>query len=181
MFVKILMADICPTHFVVSGVSIKSRFINEDTGEGYKYYDGNVDSVTAYGRDADGTYVSCNITYNDGEIVTDACLYDKDFENEDSDDAWYFVTKESMLFKWVYQISKDTQELKQTVASLQPLPGSDFSSDALESSDCNSIYEVPVENQRNLIVELSKVLLNLAASGLLFAYTYKLAIDYKVL
>jgi hypothetical protein len=176
------MADIYPTHFVVQGVSIKSRFVNEDTGEGYKYYDGNVDSVTSYGRDADGTYVSCNITYDDGEIVTDACLYDKDFENEDSDDAWYFVTKDSMLFKWMHQISKDTKELKQTVASLQPLPGSDFSSedsDALESSDCNSVYDVPVENQRSLIVDLSKVLLNLAASGLLFAYSYKLAIDYK--
>lgn len=181
------MADICPTHFVVPGVCIKSRFVNEDTGEGYRYYNGNVNSINSYGRDVNGTYVSCNIEYEDGETVSDAYLYDKDFEKEDSEDCWYFESKDSMLIKWVNQISNDTKDLKQAVASLQPLPGSDFSSEeseeseALESSEYSSVYDIPTKKHRNVILDISKVVLNIATSGFLLAYTYKLAIDYKVM
>lgn len=174
------MVEIQPTHFVASGVYIKSKFVNEDTGEGFKYYKGTVNNIIEYGRDLNGTYVCCSITYDDNEKVNESYLYDKDFENEDSEDAWYIVSKDSLLITWVNNVAKDTRCLKEKVESLQTVDDDKkaySSSDEDESEDV-SVYDIPTNLNKNVILDLSRSVFNIAASTLFFAYTYKIAIEY---
>lgn len=173
--------EIRPSSFVVAGSIVKSRFVNEDTGDGYRNYEGNVEKIVNYGKDDNGTYVSCSITYEDGERVADAHLYDKDFENEESEDCWSMLTRDSMLIKWMHDLSNDAKGIKQAVAALQEPDSSDECSDSAYSSSIeSSVCEVPTGHQGSVILDMSRVVFNVVASGFLLAYTYKLAVDCRL-
>lgn len=161
-----------PSSFVERGTTLKNRFVNEDTGEGFKLYEGYVEDVIEHGENENGTYVCCSVVYEDGETVQDLYLYDSDYEDEDSDLCWSIVSKDSLLISWINGLARETVTLKK---AMQSLP--DSSVDESEESAYSSTYDVPDSKTGNVILEISRVVLNIVASGFFLAYTYKIATD----
>lgn len=83
-----------PSSFISIGENIEVLFMNKENQP--VWYKGIIKDNIIYGYDKYGTYVDCDIQYEDGEFVYNARFYDCDFNNTDSLDTWKFsniVTK----------------------------------------------------------------------------------------
>lgn len=82
-----------PTKFVRIGSIIDVRFVD---GNDIRWYRGEVKEIHDITPSSNhhGNYVTCSVLYEDGDFHSDTELYDKDFENEDSLDAWRFAFQE---------------------------------------------------------------------------------------
>jgi len=82
-----------PTKFVRIGSIIDVRFVD---GNDVRWYRGEVKEIhdTTPSSNHHGNFVTCSVLYEDGDFHPDTELYDKDFENEDSLDAWCFAFQE---------------------------------------------------------------------------------------
>lgn len=88
----IVINMVCPTSFVSIGSKVKVRFID---GKEVRWYEGEITDIHERASNAKhGTYVVCSILYEDGDFHTDTELYDRDFDDETSLDAWKFSADE---------------------------------------------------------------------------------------
>jgi hypothetical protein len=92
--------QIHPIKFIKPKTELEVAFIFDDELEWFK---GIVRKVNFYGYDEKGRFVNCWIDYNDGESVTDAFLYDCDFNLQPCYDAWRFTGTIALLMSLVIQ------------------------------------------------------------------------------
>jgi hypothetical protein len=102
--------NIQPVKFIKAGTELEVRFLDED--DKLKWYKGVVQRVNHFGEDDYGSYVSCSVLYEDGEKVSDACFYNKDFDEDNSLDSWRFAGNISLLISFMIKNTGEIQSLK---------------------------------------------------------------------
>lgn len=103
--------EIKPIFFVTPGVDVFVKYDNED-GE-LEYFKGKVEKINYFCEDENGSYVNCHIKYDNGDEVEDTTLYNHDFENPDSEEAWKLGTQISLLVKYLVSSHNDVEYLKE--------------------------------------------------------------------
>lgn len=98
--------SVSPLQFVTVNTRISVYFINE---EETAWYHGTVTKVHKVTQGAEGAeYVDCDVAYDDGDLGLNTLLYEHDFENECSDDAWRFIDNYQ-----TYKILMDIRNIKE--------------------------------------------------------------------
>jgi hypothetical protein len=95
------IVSIKPSKFIKQGSTLLVRFLDED-GEQYKWYKGTVTCPPCQFNE----HVCCDISYEDGEIVKEACFYDDDFFADDTEEAWKFDGEVSHLIRYLAKTYK---------------------------------------------------------------------------
>uniref|UniRef100_A0A6C0BFD4 Tudor domain-containing protein n=1 Tax=viral metagenome TaxID=1070528 RepID=A0A6C0BFD4_9ZZZZ len=94
--------SVSPLQFVTANTRICAYFINEEESA---WYHG---TVTKVHKVEGAEYVECDIVYDDGDLWLNTRLYEHDFENECSEDAWRFVDNYQ-----TYMIFRDIRNIKE--------------------------------------------------------------------
>lgn len=105
--------NIQPVKFIKQGSELEVRFIGED--DKLQWYRGIVQKVHRFGEDDVGAYVDCDVLYEDGEHVTHAVFYSKDFDEENTLDAWRFSGNISLLISFMIKNTAELQSLKDEI------------------------------------------------------------------
>lgn len=85
----------CPTSFVRVGSEIEVRFMEGGSLERMRWYRGTVKKIFPSTRpNQHGSFLTCAVMYEDGDYHPDTELYDADFMNPESTDAWRFARAE---------------------------------------------------------------------------------------
>lgn len=103
--------EIKPIFFVTPGVDVFVKY-EDDDGE-LEYFKGKVEKINYFCEDEKGSYVSCHVKYDNGDEVDDTLLYNHDFENPDSEDAWKLGTQISLLIKYLVNTQNDLKYIKE--------------------------------------------------------------------
>lgn len=99
-----------PVKFIIKGTELEVRFIGED--DEFQWYKGIVQDINFYGEDDNGTFINCKILYEDGELIDETILYNINFNDDDSIDAWRFVGDISMLISYMINTVNELTKLK---------------------------------------------------------------------
>lgn len=105
--------EIKPIFFVTPGVDVYVKYENAD-GE-LEYFKGKVEKINYFCEDEVGSYVNCHVKYDNGDDVEDTQLYNHDFENPDSEDAWKLGTQISLLVKYLVVNHNELEYLKENL------------------------------------------------------------------
>ena len=165
--------DIEPIYFLAPGIDINVKFLGD--GDKETFYKGKIQRINSMGNDANGTYVNCHIVYDDGEEVCDSYLYNKDFENKDSEDTWKYDSNMSLLIKYMVESNKEINSLKSRLPEEE-----EEEEEAYESSDAE---EKKYDNNEcrysffSFIESTSKIAFILTLSSYLSLWNYKMMID----
>jgi hypothetical protein len=112
--------EIKPVYFITPNSEVQIKY--KDEKDEYVYYSGLVKCVNNYGTDEIGSYVNCSIDFDDGESVPESLLYNKDFENINSDETWKFKSNISLLVKYVVEHNKEMLRIFETESESEPEP-----------------------------------------------------------
>lgn len=93
----------------IRGQHVEAIFLEDDKP---KWYKGTVKSVDHYGEDNHGTYVECEVEYEDGEVLEDARFYDCDFENDESLDSWRYSSSLNDILETLDEVKGDIEEMQ---------------------------------------------------------------------
>lgn len=99
-----------PSSFVTKGEKVEVLFMNEDDNP--SWYKGIVMEIHHSGEDDYGTYVECEVEYEDGEVIKDSRFYDCDFNNSDSLDTWKFSNMVTMLIESLDETRREIDRVK---------------------------------------------------------------------
>lgn len=83
---------VSPTSFLREGSEVEVRFVDGERTTWYRGVIKKIDPTAWSGKYGD--YVMCDVLYEDGDYLTDTELYDKDFNDTESLDAWRFARGE---------------------------------------------------------------------------------------
>lgn len=103
--------DVHPIRFIKNGTELEIQFIDADNYDTLKWYKGIVSNVVSFGNDENGSFIECDIEYDDGEIEKRSRLYDKEFNNEGVD-SWKFVGNITLLLSFLMQNNREISDLK---------------------------------------------------------------------
>jgi hypothetical protein len=163
-----------PTDFIEENSKVKSRF-GEDVD--IKWFSGIVAEINSRGEDEDGTFVSCAIVYEDGEIVEDTLFYDNDFETE-LPGSWKLDNENSKIVKAIYDNSIEIKELNSLIEDKLDNSIEDSEDDSEEDSDEeeNPVKETTVSTSIvDTIESLSRILLIFTLCGFMTIVSIKAA------
>lgn len=104
-----------PSTFI-RGQHVEAIFIENDKP---KWYKGYVKNVNHFGEDNHGTYVQCEVEYEDGDVFEDVCFYDCDYENEESLDSWRYTTSLNDIIAALKEVKGDLHDLKDDIENLR--------------------------------------------------------------
>lgn len=158
--------DYEPVFFITQDIDLLIKFKNEDE---YEYYKGNVKKINYFGRDQNGGFINCHVVYDDGEEVEDEQLYNKDFENLESDATWKITTNTSLLIKYLVETNKEIKELKNKI-SIEP----QIDSENVSESD----YEIEEEKvKEDILSKFTKIFMFVSLGAFFTSFTLKVATD----
>jgi hypothetical protein len=104
-----------PSTFI-RGQHVEAIFMENDKP---KWYKGYVKNVNHFGEDNHGTYVQCEVEYEDGDVFEDVCFYDCDYENEESLDSWRYTTSLNDIIAALNEVKDDIHDLKDDIHDLK--------------------------------------------------------------
>lgn len=113
--------EIKPIFFVVPGAEVFVKYENED-GE-LEYFQGTVEKINYFCDDEHGSYVNCHIKYVDESQDTN--LYNHDFENPNSEDAWKLGPQISLIVKYLVSSHNDVEYLKENLVETEDYDSED--------------------------------------------------------
>lgn len=105
--------EIKPIFFVTPGVDVFVKYENEE-GE-LEYFKGKVEKINYFCEDEHGSYVNCHVKYDNGDDVEDTNLYNKDFENPDSEEGWKLGAQISLVVKYLVSNNNELEYLKENL------------------------------------------------------------------
>lgn len=141
------MKRISPVTFVKPNTVIEAKFIDDDE---YRWYSGRVTRVHKVVKSKFGYYVDCDIEYEDDEKVNHSILYDQDFEEEDSEDAWRFGEAWSKLVKLLVEKDDEIEHLRSDMKDLLKIIVEEDEDEDDESSGYDSDYEEEEEDAESV-------------------------------
>mgnify|MGYP006280627891 CR=1 FL=1 len=104
--------EIKPSYFITLKSDVLVKFENDN--DEFEYFPGTIDKLHHYGVDEKGSYVTCDVKYEDGQKDAEAKFYDCDFENPESDYSWKFKNM-SLIIKYLIDSHQELLELKERV------------------------------------------------------------------
>lgn len=125
--------NIQPIRFIKENTDIEVKFIGNN--DKLKWFKGVVKTVSHFGIDELGEYIKCMVEYEDGELVKDSYFYNKDFENENSSDAWRLQGNISLLLRYIVKNEKDIESLRDSIQFKQESIR-ELINEILENYDC---------------------------------------------
>ena len=131
-----------PSRFILPGACIEARFIGED--DKLEWYKGTVLHINSFGENKTGTYVDCSVRYEDGEVVEDTILEDKDFNKENHMDAWRFDGVTTMLVSYINKHAIEIEALKEKLETCLTKK-QDYDTDENEEEDTEEDEDYDIE------------------------------------
>jgi hypothetical protein len=138
-----------PTLHIQPNTDILVKFKNDDDED--EFYKGTVTEI----HDLGDTHIVCHIKYEDGEEVPDSVLYDKDYEQLDTEDTWKFVRNPMWGAKLPSRTAID-DELKEE-SELAPEETEPKPKPVIDEYDDDPLDEPKKQNPKNLEEKSSKL------------------------
>lgn len=123
------------SRYIKTGTEVEAKYVDPETDDETRWYQGIVKKVLKYGEDDCGKYAECDVLYDDGEMVKGWRFYDEDY----GDEVWRFSSSLAPLVDALLLRIKEVDEVKEAGTELEDEDDYDDTED--EDDEDDSDYE----------------------------------------